>query len=99
MGIDGTVVWAAATSGRDALCVQLLACMLARVWNAAEVTSIWVEILENRKLKLCRREDDFLLEIAAIGSLSRAWSPTNMEGNYVNIYRYHESIFSLLCIA
>lgn len=66
MGIDGISVWAAATSGQEALYAQLLTCMLARFWNAAEATSIWVEILENRKLELSRREDDFLLEIAAM---------------------------------
>ncbi|KAL9093936.1 MAG: hypothetical protein Q9165_003859 [Trypethelium subeluteriae] len=46
-GVDGTSIWAAATS--SALHVQLLACMLARVWSAAEATSIWFELVQERR--------------------------------------------------
>lgn len=48
-GVDGTSIWAAATSSSVALSVQLLACMLARVWTAAEATSIWYELVEERR--------------------------------------------------
>lgn len=48
-GIDGTSIWAAATSSPTALHVQLLACMLARVWPASEATSIWVELVKERR--------------------------------------------------
>ncbi|KPM45760.1 hypothetical protein AK830_g794 [Neonectria ditissima] len=66
-GIDGTSIWAAATSGTDALCAQLLACMLARFWAADEATSIWAEILEARKVELSEREGDFdFPELAAM---------------------------------
>ena len=48
-GLDGTSIWAAATSGRGALSVHLLACMLARMWSAPEAISIWVELVARRK--------------------------------------------------
>ncbi|KAK3681315.1 hypothetical protein B0T22DRAFT_388073 [Podospora appendiculata] len=59
LGIDGTSIWAAATSGPEALCVQLLACVLARFWTPQEVTSIWVEIVDSRKRELAARDGDF----------------------------------------
>lgn len=40
VGADGTSIWAAATSGPDALAVHLLACLLARVWSGPEATAI-----------------------------------------------------------
>lgn len=51
-GIDGTSIWAAATSSPTALHVQLLACMLARHWAASEATSIWVELVQERRKEL-----------------------------------------------
>ena len=48
-GADATSLWAAATSGKEAIAVYLLACMLARIWERSEATSIWVEIVERRK--------------------------------------------------
>ena len=48
-GADATSLWAAATSGRGALANHLLACMLARIWDGPEATSIWMEIIERRK--------------------------------------------------
>ncbi|KAI0835413.1 hypothetical protein F5Y06DRAFT_306197 [Hypoxylon sp. FL0890] len=41
IGADATTLWAAATSGRSALQCHLLACLLARIWEPAEATSIW----------------------------------------------------------
>ncbi len=49
VGADGTAMWAAATSGVPALGVYLLACLLARAWDAKEAISIWVELVENRR--------------------------------------------------
>ncbi|EHK21948.1 uncharacterized protein TRIVIDRAFT_151488 [Trichoderma virens Gv29-8] len=67
VGIDGTSIWAAATSGTEALCAQLLACMLARFWAADEATSIWAEILEARKIELSERGGNFdIPELAAM---------------------------------
>lgn len=52
IGADGTTIWAAATSGDAAIAVHLLACMLARIWPAPEATSIWVEMVAERKRAL-----------------------------------------------
>jgi hypothetical protein len=52
MGADGTAIWAAATSGPSAIPVLMLACMLARMWKAAEAISIWAEIIEQRKKQI-----------------------------------------------
>jgi hypothetical protein len=49
VGADGTSIWAAATSGSNALAMHLLACMLARMWRSDEATAIWVELVERRK--------------------------------------------------
>ncbi|CVL04921.1 uncharacterized protein FMAN_12946 [Fusarium mangiferae] len=51
-GADGTSIWAAATSSPTALHVQLLACMLARLWSASEATSIWVELIKERRKQI-----------------------------------------------
>jgi hypothetical protein len=56
VGADATSLWAAATSGSSAIAVHLLACMLARIWEGPEATSIWVEITEKRKQEV---KDDF----------------------------------------
>ena len=48
-GIDGASIWAAATSSTTAIHVQLLACMLARIWSREEATSAWVELVKERK--------------------------------------------------
>lgn len=51
-GPDGTNIWAAATSGKGALAIHLLACMLARIWKSHEATSIWVELIERRRQEI-----------------------------------------------
>ncbi|KAK7990902.1 hypothetical protein PG990_015182 [Apiospora arundinis] len=52
-GVDATSIWAAATSSKSpktgAIHVHLLACMLASMFSATEATSIWVELVEERK--------------------------------------------------
>jgi hypothetical protein len=40
VGVDGTSIWAAATSGSAAVAVHLLACMLASVWSPSEATAM-----------------------------------------------------------
>ena len=49
VGADGTAMWAAATSGVPAVGIYLLACLLARAWDAKEAISIWVELIEQRR--------------------------------------------------
>ena len=51
-GVDGTNIWAAATSGKGAVAMHLLACMLSRIWKASEAVGIWEEILQERKREL-----------------------------------------------
>ncbi|KAH8632269.1 hypothetical protein IG631_13952 [Alternaria alternata] len=58
IGMDGTSVWAAATSGKSAITVHLLACMLARAWSGPQATSIWVEIVEARRQELKKQIHD-----------------------------------------
>lgn len=55
VGADGTSIWAAATSGRSAMAVHLLACLLARMWSGPEAISIWSEIIAARKALLQTR--------------------------------------------
>ncbi|KAH8774779.1 hypothetical protein F5883DRAFT_627898 [Diaporthe sp. PMI_573] len=43
-GRDATNIWAAATSGRGAMVVQLLACMLARIWKEHEAISFRAQL-------------------------------------------------------
>lgn len=57
-GVDGTSIWAAATSSSSALHVQLLACMLARIWTASEATSVWVELVKQRRLQVGQRWEE-----------------------------------------
>lgn len=49
VGADGTAMWAAATSGVPALGVYLLACLLARAFDAKDAISTWVELVEERR--------------------------------------------------
>ncbi|KAL5320304.1 hypothetical protein ACEPPN_011105 [Leptodophora sp. 'Broadleaf-Isolate-01'] len=48
-GLDGTSIWAAATSGQSAVAMHLLACLLARMWKSHEATSLWVELVKQKK--------------------------------------------------
>ncbi|PQE17678.1 hypothetical protein CJF31_00005357 [Rutstroemia sp. NJR-2017a BVV2] len=52
LGVDGTTIWAAATSGKSAIGMNLLACMLAELWDADEATSIWVELVAARRQEI-----------------------------------------------
>lgn len=60
VGADGTAMWAAATSGIPALGLYLLACVLARAWEAKEAISIWVELVKQRREEIeegCNHND------------------------------------------
>lgn len=58
VGTDATSLWAAATSGPEAIAVHLLACMLAKIWEGPEATSIWVEIISRRKNEVLHEFDE-----------------------------------------
>jgi len=51
-GIDATSIWAAATSSKAALPVHLLACIIARMWLPTEATSMWTEVIADRKREI-----------------------------------------------
>lgn len=55
--MDGTSIWAAATSGMGPIGVRLLACMLAQIWTQTETTSIWVQIIEGRRQEIATRSE------------------------------------------
>jgi hypothetical protein len=52
IGPDGTAIWAAATSGKTALAICLLASLLARLWSGPEAISIRVELVAERKRQI-----------------------------------------------
>ncbi|KAI1502063.1 hypothetical protein F5X99DRAFT_171856 [Biscogniauxia marginata] len=52
IGVDGTSIWAAATSSPAAIAAHLLACMIACCWKPDEATAIWMEIVSERKRRL-----------------------------------------------
>jgi hypothetical protein len=55
VGVDGTSVWAAATSGPASIGALLLACMLARMFDDAKVsTAVWVELVHERQKEIER---------------------------------------------
>ncbi|KAJ9649895.1 hypothetical protein H2198_010779 [Neophaeococcomyces mojaviensis] len=64
VGIDSTSLWAAATSARAQasahapLAVHLLACILAKAWDADKAVAIWVEIVNERQAELKEKIGD-----------------------------------------
>ncbi|KAK8074308.1 hypothetical protein PG994_005207 [Apiospora phragmitis] len=52
VGVDGTSIWAAATSGSAAIAAHLLACFIATCWAADEATAIWMELVAERKRRI-----------------------------------------------
>jgi hypothetical protein len=68
LGVEGTGIWAAATSGKGAIGVHLLACMLARVWTRPEALAIWREIVAERKEELLRMDESGSLHIKALAA-------------------------------
>ncbi|KAH6672035.1 hypothetical protein B0J14DRAFT_543808 [Halenospora varia] len=91
-GPDATTIWAAATSGKRAISVHLLACMLARIWKGPEAISVWVELVARRKAEIVQEFEqgsiqsttDLLAEqqeisrshLAIWDSSARAWLQT-----------------------
>ncbi|KAL2063194.1 hypothetical protein VTL71DRAFT_4998 [Oculimacula yallundae] len=89
VGADCTSLWAAATSGIAALGVHLLACVLARAWDAQTATAIWVELVKSRQLEIlgklgqghvvsetsvaAARQDFLRSELAGWDASARSW--------------------------
>ncbi|OAL53522.1 hypothetical protein IQ07DRAFT_559746 [Pyrenochaeta sp. DS3sAY3a] len=57
-GVDGTSIWASATSSVAALQLQLLACMLAKVWKPTQATSIWYELVKERRKEIASKYEN-----------------------------------------
>ena len=57
-GVDGTSIWASATSSVAALQLQLLACMLAKVWKSGQATSIWYELVKERRKEIASKYEN-----------------------------------------
>jgi len=77
-GTDIAGLWAAATSGTNAIAVHLLACLIAEALDGPKAVSLWVELIQYRKRELleqCQDEMDQLkkisMDIAANQELSR----------------------------
>lgn len=66
VGIDGTNIWAAATSGKASIAVHLLACMLARIWKASEAISVWEQIIAARKQELSTFDETGSIHIQSL---------------------------------
>lgn len=63
IGVDGTSIWAAATSSSSAIAVHLLACLLARAWSPSEAVSIWEELVAGRRAEVVKGEDTGFIDI------------------------------------
>jgi len=63
IGLDGSTVWAAATSGDEAIAVHLLACMLASHFSHAEAMAIWTELISERQRQLAESMNDDVVSI------------------------------------
>ena len=77
VGADATSLWAAATSGQGAIAIHMLACMLARIWDGPEATSIWVEIIEKQQTKVVRDFEE--KTVIDMGSFMAAKQPISRE--------------------
>lgn len=85
-GVDGTSIWAAATSSKTAIHVHMLACMLAEFWDPPEAVSIWDELVAERRRDITARLEQGepmhfgLAAAAAQQDISRqdlaAWDPS-----------------------
>ena len=79
LGPDATSIWAAATSGKHAIATHLLACLLARIWEGSEATSIWVEITEKRKAEIIQQFDENdMADLGAITAAKETFSRTEL---------------------
>ena len=88
VGADGTAIWAAATSGTNAIPILMLTCLLARIWSGPEATSLWVELVEHRRHEIqteCTNDEAALFaaqqdisrsQLADWDASARAWLRT-----------------------
>uniref|UniRef100_A0A0B7JKZ7 Uncharacterized protein n=1 Tax=Bionectria ochroleuca TaxID=29856 RepID=A0A0B7JKZ7_BIOOC len=91
-GVDGTSIWAAATSSKTAIHVHMLACMLAELWDPPEAVSILEELVTERRRYIATRleqgepihislaaaaqQDISRQDLAVLDASARAWIQT-----------------------
>ncbi|KAK6351298.1 hypothetical protein TWF718_004463 [Orbilia javanica] len=68
IGVDGTTIWAAATSSGAAIAIHLLACLLAVAFTAEESVAIWEQIVEARKEEISRCESGDLYGLRTLAA-------------------------------
>lgn len=68
IGVDGTSIWAAATSRKGAVAIHLLACMLARIWPASEAVGIWEQMLEERQRELTAWDESGAIPLRSLAT-------------------------------
>lgn len=52
VGTDTASLWAAATSGTNAIAIHLLASMIAGVFDSAQSIALWLQLIERRKAEI-----------------------------------------------
>ncbi|KAL6363056.1 hypothetical protein LRP88_02457 [Fusarium phalaenopsidis] len=52
VGPDSTSLWAAATSGTNAIAIHLLASMISGVFDSADSIALWLQLIEKRKAEI-----------------------------------------------
>ena len=73
LGVDGASIWAAATSSASAIQIQLLACMIARLFDASESTSVWFELVKDRRRDVAAKfENNEELPFSALSAATQA---------------------------
>ncbi|KAH7109087.1 hypothetical protein B0J11DRAFT_601949 [Dendryphion nanum] len=73
LGFDGTTIWAAATSSKSAIAMNLLACMLVKLWDADEATAIWADLPSHVAPLVAAVEEISVKELQEWDSSARAW--------------------------
>lgn len=51
-GTDSSSLWAAATSGTNAIAIHLLACILAEAFTGSQSVALWYQLIERRKAEI-----------------------------------------------
>lgn len=96
VSVDATSIWAAATCGRAAVPVHLLACMLAWHWNQSEATSTWVEIVVKRRAEIVIAcENNELVHLAALSAARQELTRSQLESRRIYL-RLTQSGFGMM---
>jgi hypothetical protein len=72
VGADGTSIWAAATSGGASIAIHLLACLLARSFDARGATSVWAELVLERRREIEKSAESGPISVMALADANAA---------------------------